>query len=140
MGLVGYYRKFIKKYSEIASPLTELTKKSRKFLWTEKCTLAFEKLKQLLVESPILAYPVSEGGTFILDTDACGNGIGSVLSQIQNGEEKVIAYASKTLNESQRRYCTTYKELLAIVTFVKHFRIYLWGRPFIIRTDHASLV
>lgn len=90
MGLAGYYRKFIKKYSEIASPLTELTKKSRKFLWTEKCTLAFEKLKQLLVESPILAYPVSEGGTFILDTDACGNGIGSVLSQIKNGEEKVI--------------------------------------------------
>lgn len=57
-------------------------------------------------------------GNFVLDTDACDNGIGAVLSQIQNGEEKVIAYASKTLNNAQRKYCTTYKELLAIVSFV----------------------
>ncbi|CAG2247528.1 unnamed protein product [Mytilus edulis] len=104
-----------------------------------KCSHAFEKLKQKLISSPILAYPNMEG-KFVLDTDACDNGIGAVLSQIQNGEEKVIAYASKTLNNAQRKYCTTYKELLAIVSFVKHFRHYLWGRPFKVRTDHASLI
>ena len=139
MGLAGYYRKFIRNFSEIASPLTELTKKNRKFLWTENCNLAFEKLKDLLISAPILAYPDTEG-SFVLDTDACDNGIGAVLSQIQNGEENVIAYSSKSLNDAQRRYCTTYKELLAIVIFVKQFRHYLWGRPFKVRTDHASLV
>lgn len=139
LGLAGYYRKFIPNFSEIASPLTSLTKKARKFEWSDDCQKGFDKLKELLITSPILSYPMEEG-EYILDTDASGNGIGGVLSQIQNGQEKVIAYSSKTLNESQRRYCTTYKELLAVVTFVKQFRHYLFGRHFKVRTDHASLI
>ncbi|CAG2249684.1 Retrovirus-related Pol polyprotein from transposon 17.6 [Mytilus edulis] len=139
LGLAGYYRKFIPNFSEVASPLTRLTKKAVKFQWDTSCQNAFEKLKESLVSAPILAYPEGEG-EFILDTDASGSGIGAVLSQIQNGEEKVISYASKTLNDAQRKYCTTRRELLAVVMFVKYFRHFLWGRHFKIRTDHASLV
>ena len=62
-----------------------------------------------------------------------------VLSQVQEGQEKVIAYASKALNKSQRRYCTTYHELLAAVVFMKHFRSYLGTQTFVLRTDHSSL-
>ena len=91
------------------------------------------------MSAPILSYPKGDG-LFILDTDASLSGVGAVLSQIQDNEEKFIAYASKTLNKSQRNYCTTYRELLAVVTFVKHFRHYLWGRNFKVRIDHSSLI
>ncbi len=86
----------------------------------------------------MLVYPRSEG-KFILDTDASGAGIGTILNQVQDGEEKVIAYASNTMNRTQRHYCTTQRELLAVVTFVKHFQHYLLGRHFLLRTNHASL-
>ena len=76
---------------------------------------------------------------FILDTDASSSGLGAILSQVQDGQERVIAYVSKALSKSQKRYCTTYRELLALVLVVKHFRHYLLGRRFIIRTDHAAL-
>jgi len=76
---------------------------------------------------------------FILDADAAEASIGSVLSQVQNGEERVIAYAGKSLNRNEVNYCVTRKELLAIVYFTKHFRQYLLGRQFVIRTDHAAL-
>ena len=77
----------------------------------------------------MLGYP-DENGSFILDTDACDYGISGILSQSQNSEVGVIAYASKTLTKGQTKYCTTHKELLAVVTFVKHFRHFLWGRKF----------
>lgn len=75
----------------------------------------------------------------MLDTDASDLGLGGVLSQLQDGVEKVICYGSKSLSRSQRNYCTTKKELLAVVTFVKQFHHYLYGHHFIVRTDHASL-
>lgn len=88
--------------------------------------------------SPILSFPVDDG-LFILDTDASIYGMGAVLSQQQNGEEKVHAYASHTLNKSQQNYCTTKKELLAVVTFLRKFKHYLFGRKILLRNDHASL-
>ena len=109
----------------MAAPLTNLTKKGRAFKWTPECEEAFNILKQKLTEAPILAYPSKDPThRFILDTDAIDEGIGAVLSQEQEGE-KVIAYASKKLNKGQRAYCTTYRELLAVVEFVQHFRHYL---------------
>lgn len=138
LGTAGYYRKFIPNFSTIASPLSQLTRKNKRFKWDENCQKAFDELKLLLVSAPILAYPIADG-KFVLDTDASDTGLGGVLSQIQNGEEKVIAYASVSLLNSQRKYCTTHKELLAIVTFLKHFRNYLFGQNFLLRTDHASL-
>ncbi len=139
LGLASYYRKFIPMFSAVAYPLNNLTKKSVDFVWCDKCESAFIKLKELLTSSPILAYP-TEDDPYVLDTDASGFGLGGVLSQIQHGEEKVIAYASKTMNEYQQRYCTTYRELLAVVTFVKQFHHYLYGQEFTLRTDHHALI
>lgn len=138
LGLAGYYRRFIPNFSEVASPLTNLTRKNKRFSWDSACEISFETLKTLLTSAPILSYP-TETGKFVLDTDASATGLGAVLSQIQEGEERVIAFASRTLNKSQTNYCTTHRELLAVVTFVKYFKHFLWGRPFLLRTDHASL-
>src|SRR5206468_7696172 len=73
------------------------------------------------------------------DTDASNTAIGAVLSQVQEGEERVIAYASRTLSRPERNYCVTRKELLAVVYFTKQFKSYLLGREFLIRTDHSAL-
>ena len=138
LGTASYYRKYIQGFADIASPLTNLTKKNQKFVWTEKCQNAFERLKEALVSAQVLAYPIRES-KFILDTDTSATAIGAVLSQIQDGEEKVIAYASCALSSSRQNYCTTYRELYAVVRFVKYFSHYLWGRPFLVRSDHSSL-
>jgi len=138
LGLVSYYRRFIKSFSEIAAPLHALTGKKVKFQWTEKCQEAFQELKDRLVSSPIVAMPTDDG-EFRLDTDASNFAIGAVLSQLQDGQERVIAYASRTLNSAERNYCVTRRELLAVVHFTKQFRTYLLGREFLIRTDHSAL-
>ena len=140
LGLANYYKRFIHKFSDTALPLTELTKKGKAFVWDELCENSFDALKGALTESPILAYPSPEPeAIFVLDTDASEFGIGAVLSQVQNGTEKVISYASKALNHSQRNYCTTYRELLALVEFIPHFKHYLRWKTFKVRTDHSSL-
>ena len=88
---------------------------------------------------PILAYP-TRTGKFILQTDSSGYGIGAILSQEQDGREVVIAYGSKTLSKSQQNYCTTMRELYAVVFLLRYYKHYLTGRHFEIHTDHASLV
>jgi hypothetical protein len=128
----------VKDYSAIAAPLTSLQKKGHRFVWTAECHTSFEKLKDALTSSPILAMP-NESGTFILDTDASDKAIGAVLSQVQNDNEKVIAYAGRTLKQNEINYCITRKELLAVVVFLKQFRQYLLGRHFVVRTDHSAL-
>ncbi len=126
----------------MATPLTGLTKKDAKLIWADDCEQAFLALKKALVKPPVLAYPTREG-PFILSTDASYTGMGAVLDQEQEEDgkvvKKVIAYASKTLNASQQRYCTTNKELLPVVTAVELFKYYLNGRHFTVVTDHASL-
>ncbi|UYV73203.1 K02A2.6-like [Cordylochernes scorpioides] len=138
LGLCTYYRRFIPGFSNIARPLHRLTESGRPFVWTPDCQRAMEKLKEMLVAAPILAYP-RPGDSFILDTDASNTGIGGVLSQVQEGSERVIAYFSKTLSKPERNYCVTRKELLAIVKSIEHFHHYLYGQEFILRSDHASL-
>ena len=138
LGFASYYRRFIPGFSVMAAPLIELTEKGAEFRWNRQRQEAFEDIRQKLISAPVLAYPLREG-LFVLDTDASGTGIGAALSQIQEGVERPIAYASKTLNRAQRAYCTTRRECLAVVEFVKHFRQYLYGRRFRVRTDHASL-
>src|SRR5580765_2349779 len=138
LGFCSYYRKFVKGFSSLAKPLYTLTENKVKFEWEEKCQEAFEKLKSLLSSSPILSFPKEED-EFILDTDASNIGIGAVLSQKQDGSEKVIAYFSRVLSKSERNYCVTRRELLSIVDSIKFFRRYLLGRKFLIRTDHISL-
>ena len=138
VGLCSYYRRFIKDYSEIAKPLHRLTEKGQVFEWSESCEVAFNKLKECLYQSPPLAHPDFKKA-FILDTDASDVGIGAVLSQVIDGQERVITYASKSLSKTERKYCVTRKELYALVHFVNYFRYYLYGRKFTSRTDHASL-
>lgn len=95
-------------------------------------------MKKRLVSSPILSFSRDEG-QFILDTDASNHGIGAVLFQVPDGTEKVLAYYSRVLNKSERNYCVTRRELLAIVDSLKSSHHYLYGCKFMIRTDHISL-
>ena len=139
LGLASYYRKFIPNFSNSAGPLVHLTRKGVPFEWGSKQVEGFEALKEALISDTVLAYPKRDG-LFTLDTDASLYGMGAVLSQNQNGEEKVIGYASKSFSRSQAKYCTTKRELLAVVNFVTMFRPYLIGHHFVIRTDHASLL
>ena len=138
LGLANYYRRFIKNFSEIASPLSQLTKKDVKFSWSKECQKSMETLKKALCAAPILAYPVPDG-RYILDCDASNSGIGAVLSQVQEGQERVISYGSKKLDKAQRNYCVTRRELLSLVTFIIQYRHYLLGKQFTLRTDHSSL-
>ena len=139
LGLCNYYRRFIKDFAVIAKPLHRLTEKATTFCWNENCQLAFEKLRQELTSTPVLAFP-DYSRPFLLDTDASDSGIGAVLSQVQDdGRERVIGYASRMLSKPERRYCTTRKELLSVVAFTKHFQPYLLCRHFTLRTDHGSL-
>ncbi len=139
LGLASYYRRFIKGFAVIAKPLHRLTERNVPFKWTAESQAAFEELRQKLVTAPVLGVP-DFSREFIIDTDASDVGIGAVLSQAQDdGTEKVISYASRVLSKPERRYCVTRKELLAVVTFVRHFRPYLLGRHFKLRTDHGSL-
>ena len=139
LGLANYYRRFVKDYANIARPLHRLTEKNAIFKWTEECQQSFDNLRERLISAPILAFPDCSK-PFILDTDASNTGIGAVLSQKQeDGTERVIAYASRVLSKAERRYCVTRRELLAVVFFIDHFRHYLIGRSFTLRTDHGSL-
>ena len=138
LGLAGYYRRFVEDFSRLADPLYELTKKGQPFTWSPRQQASFEQLKKALTSPPVLSYPTREG-LFVLDTDASNVSIGAVLSQVQGGEERVIAYASKRLSDVERRYCTTKRELFAVIYAVRWFRSYLIGRHFVIRTDHSAL-
>jgi len=138
VGLASYYRRYVKGFADIAAPLHALTKKGQTFRWSPEAQAAFEALKEALTTPPVLAMP-NDVGEMILDTDACDTTIGAVLSQVQDGIEKVIAYASRSLDKRERNYCVTRKELLAVVHFAKYFKQYLLGRKFRIRTDHAPL-
>ncbi|KAF8791695.1 Retrovirus-related Pol polyprotein like [Argiope bruennichi] len=119
-------------------PLHKLTEVKQKFIWTDECDNAFNKLKDAQTSVPVLAYP-EIGKQFILDTDASHECIGAVLSQEIDGQERVIAYFSKCLSKQERNYCVTRKELLDIVKAVENFHPYLYGRRFLLRTDHALL-
>ncbi|XP_071079074.1 uncharacterized protein [Haliotis cracherodii] len=141
LGLTGYYRKFIPNYAAIAVPLTDLTKKgkSNKVVWTESQELAFTTLKTHMSSFPILKLPDLEK-TFLVRSDASDVGIGAVLLQEQEGERFPIMYVSRKLAERERAYSTIEKECLAIVWAIQKLERYLYGREFILETDHQPLV
>jgi len=140
LGLCNYYRRFIQNYSMLSNPLEKLCSSSYKTLnWNESCNENFIKLKEKLMTTPVLAYPDYER-SFILDTDASFDCIGAVLSQLDvDGKERVVSYGSHSLNKHELGYCVTRKELLAIYHFVNHFKHYLYGRRFKVRTDHKAI-
>jgi len=137
-GLASYYRRFVRNFASIAEPLTRLTKKNTPFKWTDDADIAFTRLKQALLESTTLAFPVP-GLPCILETDASDVAIGAVLSQVVDGVERPIAFYSRIMNFAQRNYCPTRRELLAVIAALQHFRHYLLGTHVTLRTDHHSL-
>ena len=139
LGLVNYHRAHLKDFGNIAHALYDLTKKGTEFAWTQEHGEAFEKLKSALISAPCLAFPRNTSEPFVVDTDASDDAIEAELLQLQDGEERVISYGSYILTPSQRNYCTTKKELLAIVRFTRQFKHYLLGRRFYVRTDHSCL-
>ena len=138
ISLASYYRSYVYQFATIAKPIHQLAEKERNFQWTAECEKSFLTIKEALCSAPILAFP-TETDPFVVDTDASGVGQGAVLSQIQNGEEKVISYFSRCFSRSERNYCVTRRELVAVVSAIKHFHHYLYGARFTIRTDHGSL-
>uniref|UniRef100_A0A2N9HGX7 Reverse transcriptase n=1 Tax=Fagus sylvatica TaxID=28930 RepID=A0A2N9HGX7_FAGSY len=133
LGLTGYYRKFIKGYGQIASPLTALLKKDA-FLWSDKAEKAFEELKAAVSQPPVLALP-DFSKTFVIECDASGFGMGAVLMQ----EGRPLAYFSQALKGKNLFLSTYEKELLALVLSVKKWRPYLFATIFTIKTDQQSL-
>ncbi|GKC10776.1 putative reverse transcriptase domain-containing protein, partial [Tanacetum coccineum] len=134
LGLVGYYRRFIKNFSKIAKSLTIFTQKCKTFDWGEEQELAFQTLKDKLCDAPVLALP--DGlEDFVVYCDASGIGLGCVLMQ----RGKVIAYASRQLKIHEKNYTTHDLELGAIVFALKIWRHYLYGIKSVIYTDHKSL-
>lgn len=140
LGAAGYYRKFIKNFAGIATPLSNLTRKKIRFKWTDECQDAFETLKRKLISAPVLTYPNNEL-PYVLHTDASGTAIGSVLNQVNasNGAEQPIAYFSRKLKDSELNYSISEREALAIFESVKFFQPYLWLQKFKIITDHSAL-
>ena len=139
LGFASYYRRFAKDFAHIAQPLHRLTQNTASFAWTSACQDAFDELRRRLYSAPVLAYP-NFSRHFILDTDVSDVGIGAVLSQLDDeGHERMVAYGSRTLSKAMGRYCVTRRELLAVVVFTQHYRPYLAGHKFLLRTDHGSL-
>ena len=138
LGVAGFYRKFIPKFSEIAKPLSALTTKDAEFIFDKHCRASFEKLKNLLICAPVLGFP-KDTGQYILTTDASNTGIAGILSQMQDGKRVVLAYGSRSVTKAESNYCTTRLELMAIVHHLDVFRPYLLRGQFLVETDHIAL-
>ena len=143
LGFCSYYRDFLPGYSKISYPIQCLShwtpgRRKEVFPWGPEQEESFRLVKRLFEETPVLKYPTADGH-FILDTDASNESVGAALSQVQGGVEVPIAFASNTMSQAQRNYCTTKRELLAVVIYTKKYRHFLWGSDFTLRTDHSSL-
>ena len=138
LGLTSYYRKFIKQYSLIAAPLTNLTKFESLHQWTEAEQKSFDQLKVAMATAPVLKLP-DFNKTFVLTTDASLVAVGAVLEQDFGHGLQPIAYESKKLSPTESRYSAYERELLGIIWSLGKWRQYLSGQKFIIQTDHSSL-
>ena len=139
LGTLSFYSKFVPNFSSRVEPLRSLLRKdSQGFVWTEEMSLALEDVKSAILNSTALA-PYDPKLQTIVTTDASDVGVGAVLSQIHPEGERVVAFASSTLNAAQRRYSVTDREGLACVWACQKWHKYLWGNEFILRTDHAAL-
>ncbi|GFY33088.1 3'-5' RNA helicase YTHDC2 [Trichonephila clavipes] len=143
LGMINFYRRYLKDAAKTQAPLHELLKgakkkDSRKVHWTDDTRRSFEKCKTDLAEAALLSFPRS-GLPLSLCTDASDFAVGAVLQQLENERWKPIAFYSKKLNETQTRYSTYDRELLGIYLSVKHFKHLLEGNDFVIYTDHKPL-
>ncbi|CAI6349493.1 unnamed protein product [Macrosiphum euphorbiae] len=140
LGLVNYYGKFVENMSTIAGPLYALLKNNTQFVWNAIQSKAFSKIKESILSNKVLVH-YNPNLELIVASDASPFGVGAVLSHIMpDGSEKPIAFASRTLSASEKNYAQIDKEALALVFAIKYFHQFVYGREFILRTDHKPLV
>ncbi|XP_063635087.1 uncharacterized protein K02A2.6-like [Cydia splendana] len=149
LGLVMYYAKFVPNISSLLAPLYNLLRKDVKYYWDSSCENAFNQVKGMLMSSEVLAH-YSPELHLVLTCDASSVGVGAVISHLipdgtsgngtEGARERPIAYASRSLNKAERGYSQIEKEALGIIFGIKKFHQYLFGRKFILRTDHKPLV
>ena len=141
LGLIGFYRRYIPDYASLIAPLIDLTKKEKpsKVVWSEVCQRAFDKVKEILSSFPVVQLPDFKK-SFVVRSDASADGIGAVL--LQQGHDGLlhpILYASRKLLDREKRYSTIERECLALVWAVDKFHRYIFGRQFVVETDHRPL-
>ena len=139
LGLIHYYGKFLPNLATLLQPLNVLLREGSEWVWTEACSAAFGEAKQLLAAAPVLAHydpslPMKLAG------DASAYGVGAVISHTYpDGSERPIAYASRTLSSAEHNYAQVEKEALSLIFGVHKFHQYLYGRQFVLVTDHKPL-
>ena len=138
LGTPNFYLKFVAHYADTAEPRRRLLRKDVPWDWTDEQDQAFRTLKHKITSAPILAHFDLDAQT-IVTTDASGTGHGAVLSQVSGGKERPVAYASKTLSATERKYSTGEREALACIFACEYWHVFLFGRKFILRTDHQAL-
>mgnify|MGYP005981860971 CR=1 FL=1 len=143
LGLCGWYRRFIPKFSDFTSPLTALLlgkRKRNRLVWTQEADNCFHQLKNALINAPLLVSP-DFSKPFTIQSDASDVGVAAVLTQPDSkGGEVVIAYASRTLSPAEKKYSVTERECLAVLFGIDKFRPYIEGAKFTVVTDHHSLL
>lgn len=138
LGMASYFRKFIRNFAKKAAPLHQLCRKNVNFTWSKQCQEAFETLKNALITAPVLAYP-NFAKKFYISVDASNYAVGAYISNEPPSNDRPIEYFSKALSTAQQNYATTHKELLAIILAIEKFQHYIWGKHFVIHTDHQAL-
>jgi hypothetical protein len=141
LGLVNYYRIYIPNCSTLMAELNYLLRDDVKWEWKDNWAAqeSFDRLKEALTDEAKFLIAPHFKEPFILHTDACAKGYGAVLTQLRNGKERVISYASKSTTRSESKYGATQLELKAVVWAIEHYRHYLIGRRFQLVTDHSAL-
>jgi len=138
VGSCSYYRRFIRDFAVIARPLTELTRKNGFFQWEAEHETSFRNLQTALNSPPVLGHP-DYRLLMEIQCDACDYGIGAVIVQQQNDEERVLTYASGLLSHAERNYSITEKECSALVWSTQKFKVFIWGVKLKVVTDHHPL-
>lgn len=139
LGVCNFHQQFIVNYASYVEPLLVLLRKGNRWRWTTELQKSFENLRSKFAESIYLVHP-DEGKSWIINTDASGKAIGSVLMQQGEGENlNIISTASRVLKPAEQRYTTCEKELLAVIYALQHFKIYIYGRKVILFTDNQAI-
>ena len=136
--LASFCRRLVPKFAQIAKPLMKLLRKDMPFAWTERQNSAFENLKTYLCSEQVMAYP-DFSSQFILTANASKVPVAPILSQVQDGVECPISFASRQLNSAEQNYSASEGEMLAVSWGTYHCRCYLYGKRFVLRTGHAAL-
>lgn len=135
LGLANYFNKFIPDLATIVEPLRDLTKKETRFEWNNAHEAAFQSIKNKLASANTLGFFDPDDKTLVI-ADASPIGLGAALLQENfKGDTRIICFASKSLTDTEKRYCQTEKEALAVVWSVERFRMYIYDRPFNLMTD-----